>query len=78
MALLKEAVLKFATDTAEDIQDGKFACEPLWEDEEKNDSCTYCPYHSICRYEGDACRIMKKTSKKDFFSDLKEGGIHRG
>ena len=78
MQILSDAVLNYAKDTAEDIVDGKFACLPLWKDEDTNESCEYCPYHAICRYEGEAIRLQKKANKDTFFADLKEGGIHRG
>ncbi len=75
--ILKDAIFSYAEDVCEDILAGKFPREPLWKDEETQMACTYCPYRSVCRYESEACRLLKKANKKSFFEDLKEGGIHR-
>lgn len=80
MALLKDAVLNYATDTAEDICAGRFERMPLKKEEDSDSSgaCEYCPYRAVCRYEDEACRLQKQTDRHTLFDDLRKGGIHRG
>lgn len=77
--IIKDHVLNYVKETAEDMRAGDVRREPLWDENETAIGCEYCPYLAVCRYEEiTPCRTMAKTEKSTFVEDLRKGGIHRG
>jgi len=52
--LIRRYIDSLFDETVKNIKCGNIEANPIEEENSEGSACAYCPYHPICRYEGDA------------------------